>query len=347
MRPVGHVKSPFAETSQIPKGCGAQHDAAGELQILPEFAAGLTDIDGFSHLYVLWVFDRLSDDDFELVSRPPTDTREHGVFASRSPRRPNHIGLTVVRLLGRDGATLRVGGVDMLDGTPILDIKPYMSNVPADQLKRGWLADAEAAKARDHWENVYQTKPVTTVSWYAPHLDDSVGAITEVSTPASRVIDIGGGASTLVDDLLDRGYTEITVLDVSSRALEIARERLGSRAASVDWIAANIATVEFDARHFDVWHDRAVFHFLTDPQQRAAYVARLRRHLVPGGVAVISTFALTGPTKCSGLNIVQYDAASLARELGPEFALVDATDVTHVTPSGGEQRFVRCRFRRR
>lgn len=347
MRPIGHVKSPFADTSQIPKGCGAQHEAEGELEILPEFAAGLTDIDGFSHLYIFWAFDRLKDDDFELVSKPPTDTREHGVFASRSPRRPNHLGLTVVRLLGRDGATLRVGGVDMLDGTPILDIKPYMSNVPADQLRRGWLAEAEAAKSRDHWEHVYETKATTDVSWYAPHLDDSLEAITEMTTPASRVIDIGGGASTLVDDLLDRDYQHVAVLDISSRALAIARDRLGVRASAVTWIADGVTTTDLGGGSFDLWHDRAVFHFLTDPIHRAAYVAQVKRSVVPGGVVVISTFSLHGPKKCSGLNIVQYDAASLSRELGEEFSLIDAADVLHTTPSGGTQAFVRCRFRRR
>jgi len=146
LTPIGFVHSPYADVSQIPKGCGAQHEAEGTIELLPEFAAGLTDIDGFSHLYVFWVFDRLKDDDYELVSKPPTDTREHGVFASRSPRRPNHLGLTVVRLLGHDGAVLRVAGIDMLDGTPILDIKPYMSNVPPETLKRGWLEEAEARR---------------------------------------------------------------------------------------------------------------------------------------------------------------------------------------------------------
>ena len=346
MNPIGFVRSPFAEVSQIPKGCGAQHEAGGTLELLPEFADGLTDIEGFSHLYVIWCFDRLSDDDYDLVFAPPTDTRAHGVFASRSPRRPNHLGLTVVRLLGRDGATLRVGGIDMLDGTPILDIKPYMSNVPADQLRRGWLADAESRTLADHWQNVYQTKAVTDVSWFAPHLDDSLGAIAAVAGPDARVIDVGGGAATLVDDLLDRGYRHVTVLDISARALEISRERLGARAADVTWMAADVTRVDFAGRQFDLWHDRAVFHFLTDAAHRAAYVAQLRRHVAPGGHVVISTFSLAGPTKCSGLTIVQYDAASLARELGDAFALVDAVDVVHITPNATAQRFVRCRFRR-
>jgi tRNA (adenine37-N6)-methyltransferase len=145
MLPIGVVSSPYTETSQIPKGCGAQHDAEGVLEILPEFEQGLTDIEGFSHLYVIWVFDRAGS--YELLGTPPTDSKPHGVFATRSPRRPNPIGLTVVRLLGREGARLRVAGVDMLDGTPILDIKPYLSNVAAEELRRGWLAEAEARRS--------------------------------------------------------------------------------------------------------------------------------------------------------------------------------------------------------
>jgi tRNA (adenine37-N6)-methyltransferase len=141
MTPIGVVRSPFSETRQVPKGCGAQHEAEGVLEIRPEFEAGLTDIEGFSHLYIIWVFDRSGD--YQLLGTPPTDTRPHGVFATRSPRRPNPLALTVVRLLGREGPRLRVAGLDMLDGTPILDIKPYLSSIPADQLKRGWLAEAE------------------------------------------------------------------------------------------------------------------------------------------------------------------------------------------------------------
>jgi tRNA-Thr(GGU) m(6)t(6)A37 methyltransferase TsaA len=145
MLPIGVVSSPYTDTSQIPKGCGAQHDAEGVLEILPEFEQGLTDIEGFSHLYVIWVFDRAGS--YELLGTPPTDSKPHGVFATRSPRRPNPIGLTVVRLLGREGARLRVAGVDMLDGTPILDIKPYLSNVAAEELRRGWLAEAEERRS--------------------------------------------------------------------------------------------------------------------------------------------------------------------------------------------------------
>jgi len=144
--PIGFVHSPYHETSTIPKGLGAKHEVEGTIELLREFSSGLMDIEGFSHLYVLWEFDRA--EGFDLVAHPPTDEkRPHGVFATRSPRRPNPIGLTVVELLGRGGSTLRVRGVDMLDGTPVLDIKPYLSSIAPEKLKRGWLAEAEARKA--------------------------------------------------------------------------------------------------------------------------------------------------------------------------------------------------------
>lgn len=141
MEQIGVVRSPYTDMADIPKGPGAVHDAEGILELLPQFEPGLTDIEGFSHLYVLWVFDRAFG--YDLLAAPPTDTRPHGVFATRAPRRPNPIGLTVVALLRRDGPRLYVRGVDMLDGTPILDIKPYLSSVPEDELRRGWLADAQ------------------------------------------------------------------------------------------------------------------------------------------------------------------------------------------------------------
>lgn len=143
-QPIGFVSSPYKETSSVPKGLGAKHEADGVLKILPEFATGLADIEGFSHLFVLWEFDRVGG--FELLGTPPSDNRPHGVFATRSPRRPNPIGLTVVELLRRDGANLHVRGVDMLDRTPILDIKPYLSSIQLDKLRRGWLAEAESRR---------------------------------------------------------------------------------------------------------------------------------------------------------------------------------------------------------
>jgi tRNA (adenine37-N6)-methyltransferase len=138
---IGFVRSPYTGTKAIPKGIGAKHDAEGSLEILPEFEPGLTDIEGFSHIFVVWVFDH--SEGFQLFGPTPADDRPHGVFATRSPRRPNPIALTVVELLSREGRLLHVRGVDMLDGTPILDIKPYMSSIPEEKLRRGWLAEAE------------------------------------------------------------------------------------------------------------------------------------------------------------------------------------------------------------
>jgi tRNA (adenine37-N6)-methyltransferase len=145
-RPIAYIHSPYHETSKIPKGLGVKHDAEGVIEFLREYEAGLLDIEGFSYLYVLWHFNRVTD--YDLVATPPADeSRPHGVFATRSPRRPNPIGLTVVELLGHEGASLFVRGVDMLDGTPVLDVKPYMSSIPAEKLRRGWLTEAEARKA--------------------------------------------------------------------------------------------------------------------------------------------------------------------------------------------------------
>ncbi len=142
MRPIGYMRCPFSDTQQIPKGLGARHEAEGTLEILPEYERGLTDIEGFSHLFIIWAFDR--SEAFELLVTPPSDNRPHGVFTTRAPRRPNPIGLTVVELLGCEGRVLRVRGIDMLDGTPVLDIKPYLSSIPVESLRRGWLAEAEA-----------------------------------------------------------------------------------------------------------------------------------------------------------------------------------------------------------
>ena len=142
MRSIGQVRSPYKETQEVPRGLGARHEVEGILEILAEFEQGLTDIDGFSHLFVIWVFSR--SEGFQLTGTPPSDNRPHGVFATRSPYRPNPIGLTVVELVRREATKLHVRGVDMLDGTPILDIKPYLSNVSPERLRRGWLAEAEA-----------------------------------------------------------------------------------------------------------------------------------------------------------------------------------------------------------
>jgi tRNA (adenine37-N6)-methyltransferase len=145
-RAIGQMRTPYTNTKEIPKGFGAKHDAEGVIEVATEFAAGLTDIEGFSHLFVLWVFDR--SEGFELVGTPPIDDRPHGVFATRSPRRPNPIGLTVVELLRREGRNLYVRGLDMLDGTPVLDIKPYLSSISPETLRRGWMAEAETRRTK-------------------------------------------------------------------------------------------------------------------------------------------------------------------------------------------------------
>jgi tRNA-Thr(GGU) m(6)t(6)A37 methyltransferase TsaA len=148
LRPIGRVQPPYRSTDEVPRGLGTDHRAEGVIELRPDLEPGLLDIEGFSHLYVIWVFDRAGE--AELVGRPPSDDRDHGVFATRSPRRPNPIGLTVVELLGREGPRLRVRGVDMLDGSPVLDLKPYLSSVAPEALRRGWLAEAEQRrKERD------------------------------------------------------------------------------------------------------------------------------------------------------------------------------------------------------
>ena len=144
MKAIGHIRSPYKEPGQIPRGLGTKHTAEGKLEVLSEFAAGLKDIDEFSHIVVIWVFHQ--SEGYELVGIPPTDDKPHGVFSTRSPRRPNPIGLTVLELVGREGDSLHLRGIDMLDGTPVLDIKPYTSSVPEEKLRRGWLAEAEAAR---------------------------------------------------------------------------------------------------------------------------------------------------------------------------------------------------------
>ena len=144
MRPIGYIHSPYTDAQQIPKGLGATHTMEGTLEVLPEFEKGLQDIEGFSHLLILWIFHKSTE--YELVGKAPSDDRPHGVFSTRSPKRPNPIGLTTVELVRREGSSLRLRGVDMLDGTPVLDVKPYTSSIPMEQLRRGWLEEAEKRK---------------------------------------------------------------------------------------------------------------------------------------------------------------------------------------------------------
>lgn len=200
---------------------------------------------------------------------------------------------------------------------------------------------------QEHWQQVYETKSTAEVSWYTPHLQPSLQRITAATAVSDRVIDVGGGASTLVDDLLDLGYLDLTVLDISDAALSAARDRLADRADAVQWVVADVTSVQFPENSFDLWHDRAVFHFLTKEAERHAYVNVLRHSLVTNGAVVIATFSLAGPTKCSGLDVVRYSAASLAQQLGSDFELIFDAEETHTTPSGNEQHFVVCQFKKR
>lgn len=215
---------------------------------------------------------------------------------------------------------------------------------------RGHLVEAgetmSDAQRRIHWENVYQTKGERDVSWFqeTPRLSLEFILSTGVKSHAP-IIDIGGGASRLVDALLDAKFENITVLDISERALATSKARLGARSAKVSWIVSD-ATFWHPAGTYAVWHDRAAFHFLTDPKNRADYVERLLRAVRLGGHVIIGTFALDGPEKCSGLAVVRYDAASLAALLGPAFDLLESRDDVHQTPMGTIQRFQFSRFQR-
>jgi SAM-dependent methyltransferase len=211
------------------------------------------------------------------------------------------------------------------------------------------MAEKEAMNdvgRRNHWENVYATKGEHEVSWFQEAPEPSLQLIGLAgATRSSGIIDIGGGASRLVDCLVSQGYQDVTVLDLSEAALASARSRIGEEASRVTWIAADVTAWE-PSRTYDVWHDRAAFHFLTDAKDQMAYVARLRRALRPGGHAIIGTFAPDGPERCSGLTVSRYDANSLAATLGPGFELIDARRHEHATPWGATQKFQFSTFRR-
>lgn len=195
-----------------------------------------------------------------------------------------------------------------------------------------------------HWDNVYRNKPASQVSWFRPHLETSV-ALIERATQGRRsaaILDAGGGASTLVDDLLDLGYSSMTVLDISRAALDVAQQRLGDQAKRVQWLCLDVTRTELAAAAYDVWHDRAVFHFLTSAEDRAVYVRNVERAVKPAGHIVVATFGPEGPVKCSGLDVMRYDAESLQREFGPNFRWIDSKTVMHQTPSGATQQFVFC-----
>jgi SAM-dependent methyltransferase len=194
-----------------------------------------------------------------------------------------------------------------------------------------------------HWEKIYREKAPDAVSWYRPHLETSLALIEKAAPERSvSIIDVGGGESTLVDDLLAHGYQIITVLDVSQTAIDVTKKRLGPASKGVQWVTADIVNGELAPNAYDVWHDRAVFHFLTAMDHRVAYVRQVARALKPGGHVLVSTFGPEGPTKCSGLEVVRYDAESLHEEFGVRFRLLDSIKELHNTPFGTTQQFLYC-----
>ena len=194
-----------------------------------------------------------------------------------------------------------------------------------------------------HWETVYQNKTFDSVSWYAPQLGESLRLIEQLCPDRrAAVIDVGGGESTLVDDLLARQYVDVSVLDLSATAIDFTRKRLGDRAQQVAWFVGDATRHDFGARQFDLWHDRAVFHFLTEDADRRAYVDRVRRSVKPGGFVVMATFGPQGPQRCSGLDVIRYDDQHLHGEFGVDFQLLGSELMQHHTPMGTDQQFLYC-----
>jgi 2-polyprenyl-3-methyl-5-hydroxy-6-metoxy-1,4-benzoquinol methylase len=194
-----------------------------------------------------------------------------------------------------------------------------------------------------HWETVYLNKAVEEVSWYRPHLEVSLRLIADSAPSASSaIIDVGGGEATLVDDLVAQGYSDVTVLDISPAAIDVAKSRLGMSAAAVHWITGDITAVELEPARYDVWRDRAVFHFLTSAGDRAAYVRQIARSVRPGGHVIVAAFGPDGPDKCSGLEVARYDAEHLHGEFGPKFRLLDSVRELHETNWGTHQQFMYC-----
>ena len=200
-----------------------------------------------------------------------------------------------------------------------------------------------AMGVRSHWDTVYRSKAHEAMSWYRAHLERSLALIERVSPNRdAAIIDVGAGESTLVDDLVARGYRHVAVLDVSPAAIEAARRRLGERAGEVEWLVADVTQAALPAAAYDVWHDRAVFHFLTGAAERAAYVRQVARAVKPGGHVIVATFGPEGPTKCSGLEVVRYDARALHGEFGAQFRLIASDIELHRTPADAEQQFLYC-----
>ena len=202
-------------------------------------------------------------------------------------------------------------------------------------------------QAKTHWESVYATKAPEEASWYRPHLDTSLAMIERLApSPSSAIIDVGAGASTLVDDLVLRGYVNVTSLDISETALRVAKHRLGAGSALIQWLAADVCEADLPVDYYDLWHDRAAFHFLTVPELRTAYVARAAASVKENCHLIVGTFGPEGPTRCSGLDTARYDAVALGAEFSPQFALTESRIEWHATPSGGKQQFLYCAFER-
>jgi len=200
-----------------------------------------------------------------------------------------------------------------------------------------------ADDVKTHWETVYTTKAPDQVSWYRPHLERSLSLIERAAGGVSAsIIDVGGGESTLVDDLLARGYQNLSVLDVSQAAIDVTKKRLKESANRVHWITADVTTVDLAPGAYDVWHDRAVFHFLTSRKKRVAYVNAVAHAVKHGGHVIVSTFGPEGPTKCSGLEVMRYDADLLQHQFGTRFRLVESSKEQHHTPFGTTQQFLYC-----
>jgi len=209
------------------------------------------------------------------------------------------------------------------------------------------LLEVSAMESKAHWEHIYESKGARDVSWFQEHAAQSIELIRKTGVGlGARIIDVGGGASTLVDDLLDEGYSEITVLDISETALRRSQDRLGRRASRVTWLESDITQAELNSDFYDVWHDRAVFHFLTRADDRHRYVEAVQRSVKAGGHIIVASFGLGGPEKCSGLNVVRYSAESMHREFGNDFELVDARTEVHHTPIGADQQFIYCYCRK-
>jgi len=198
-----------------------------------------------------------------------------------------------------------------------------------------------------YWEHIYDTKQLDQVSWFREHLDNSLKMILQTGVAKyASVIDVGGGSSTLVDDLLDDGFTDLTVLDISGTALDASKERLGSRSTQVNWVEADITAAILPQDHFDVWHDRAVFHFLTNVEDRRKYVELAMRAIKPGGHIIVASFGLGGPEKCSGLDVVRYGPETMHDEFGNAFEFINCIDEIHHTPFGTTQKFIYCYCRK-